>query len=48
MLELLWLSVAQIIDALIAEVGKDRVGVRLSPFGGASQVYPWEGRNAKR
>ena len=30
--------VLQIIDALIAEVGKDKVGVRLSPFGGASQV----------
>jgi len=27
-------------DALIAEVGKDRLGVRLSPFGGASQARP--------
>jgi len=31
---------AQIMDALIAEVGKDRLGVRLSPFGGASQARP--------
>ncbi|KAK9845295.1 hypothetical protein WJX81_002650 [Elliptochloris bilobata] len=29
----------EIMDALIAEVGKDKVGVRLSPFGGASQAY---------
>lgn len=33
-------GVAQIMDALIAEVGKDRLGVRLSPFGGASQARP--------